>query len=44
MLSQYTHGFKADKLEAQSAVLERLVRESNRELNSVSNTATAAND
>ena len=35
MLSQYTHGFKADKLEAQGAVLERLVREPNRELDSV---------
>jgi len=36
MLSQYTHGFKSDKLEAQGAVLEKLVRESNRELDSVS--------
>jgi len=44
MLSHYTHSFKADKLEAQGAVLERLVRESNREVNSVSNTATAAID
>ena len=25
MLSQYTHGFKADKLEAQGAVLGKLV-------------------
>jgi hypothetical protein len=31
MLSQYTHGFKADKLEAQGAVLGKLVREPNRE-------------
>jgi integrase len=44
MLSHYTHGFKSDKLEAQGAVLEKLVRESNRELESVSKTATAAND
>jgi hypothetical protein len=35
MLSHYTHGFKADKLEAQGAGLERLVREPNRELDSV---------
>jgi integrase len=35
MLSQYTHGFKADKLEAQGAVLEKLVREPNREPDSV---------
>ncbi|HYW39246.1 MAG TPA: tyrosine-type recombinase/integrase [Terriglobales bacterium] len=42
MLSHYTHGFKADKLEAQGAVLEKLVRESNRELESASKTATAA--
>src|ERR1035437_880348 len=44
MLSHYTHGFKEDKLEAQGAVLEKLVRESNRELESVSKTATAATD
>ncbi|MGA2417149.1 MAG: tyrosine-type recombinase/integrase [Candidatus Sulfotelmatobacter sp.] len=44
MLSHYTHGFKADKLEAQGAVLEKLVREPNRELDVVSKTATPAND
>jgi hypothetical protein len=26
MLAQYAHGFKADNLEAQGAVLEKLVR------------------
>jgi hypothetical protein len=31
MLSQYAHGFKADKLEAQGTVLQKLVREPNRE-------------
>ena len=30
MLAHYTHGFKADKLEAQGAVLKKLVRPSNR--------------
>jgi integrase len=44
MLSHYTHGFKADKLEAQGAVLGRLVRESKRELDAVSKTETAATD
>jgi hypothetical protein len=29
MLAHYTHGFKADKLEAQGAVLKKLVRPSN---------------
>ena len=29
MLAHYTHGFKADKLEAQGAVLKRLVRSDN---------------
>jgi integrase len=29
MLAHYTHGFKADKLEAQGAVLEKLVRSGN---------------
>jgi len=28
MLAHYTHGFKADKLEAQGAVLKKLVRSS----------------
>ena len=40
MLSHYTHGFKADNLEAQGAVLGRLVREPNRELESVNKIAT----
>jgi integrase len=40
MLSHYTHGFKADKLEAQGAVLGKLVREPD----AVSKTATAATD
>ena len=31
MLSQYTHGFKSDKLEAQGAVLGKLIREPKRE-------------
>ena len=44
MLSHYTHGFKSDKLEAQGAVLEKLVGSRIRELDSVSKTATAAND
>jgi hypothetical protein len=44
MRSHCTHGFKADKIEAQDAVLARLVRESNRELDSMSKTATTAND
>jgi integrase len=44
MLSHYTHGFKADKIEAQGAVLGRLVREPNRELESASKTATTASD
>ena len=26
MLAHYTHGFKADKLEAQGAVLKKLIR------------------
>ena len=30
MLAHYTHGFKADKLEAQGAVLKKLVRSSNK--------------
>jgi hypothetical protein len=29
MLAHYTHGFKADKLEAQGAVLKKLVRPGN---------------
>ena len=29
MLAHYTHGFKTDKLEAQSAVLKKLVRSGN---------------
>ena len=29
MLAHYTHGFKADKLEAQRTVLEKLVRSRN---------------
>jgi integrase len=44
MLSQYTHSFKVDKLEAQGTVLEKLVREPNRELDVVSKTTTTASD
>jgi len=44
MISHYTHGFKEDKLEVQGAVLEKSVRESNREFDSMRRTATATND
>jgi len=44
MISHYTHGFKGDKLEVQGAVLEKSVRESNREFDSMRRTATATND